>query len=167
MQSVQKIKKSQTIWELFFPPSVSHFNFLEKKSPPVKASHSPGIWGTSGLALERTLLAERRNVMSRLRTVFARSRTGLAFIRTGVTISALGSGLVAYYGTGNIPWAIFDISLIFSGGLFISNGLYWHLPTEKIKKQYPYCFDDLEITLPEYNKPVKLWKKVIVDHANQ
>ena len=89
------------IWDEMFPP----LRTSRKSYPPVKASHAPGIWGTTGLALERTVLADRRNLMSRLRTVMAYSRTGLAFIRSGMSISAVGAGLIAFL-TVSTAWAI-------------------------------------------------------------
>jgi uncharacterized membrane protein YidH (DUF202 family) len=165
-ESVKKAADKKNIWDFIFPPVHRRPDFQDIRSsvPPVKQSHSPGIWATTGLALERTVLAERRNVMARLRTVMARSRTGMSFIRTGMSISSVGMGLLVYFGTGNIYWAVFDITLILIGLLFIADGLYWHFPAEKIRKQFPYCFGEMEIMIPDYGKPVRLWKKVVFSH---
>jgi uncharacterized membrane protein YidH (DUF202 family) len=165
-ESVKKAADKKNIWDFILPPVHRRPDFQDIRSsvPPVKQSHSPGIWATTGLALERTVLAERRNVMARLRTVMARSRTGMAFIRTGLSISSVGMGLLVYFGAGNISWTIFDVTLILIGLLFIADGLYWHFPAEKIRKQFPYCFGEMEIMIPEYGKPVRLWKKVVFSH---
>jgi uncharacterized membrane protein YidH (DUF202 family) len=164
--AVKSSEDKPSIWDMVFPLVFKHGNFatIRMTPPPVKGSHSPGIWATTGLALERTLLAERRNVMARLRTVMARSRTGMAFIRTGMSISAVGLGLLVYFGAGNIWWTAFDVVLILSGLLFIADGLYWHLPAEKTRRQFPYCYGEMEITLPEYGTPSRSWKKAIFSH---
>lgn len=130
----------------------------------IKESHSPGIWGTTGLALERTLIAERRNVKARLRTILARSRTGMAFIRTGMKVFAIGLGLLVYFGTTNKIWIGCDIAMILLGLIFIADGFYWHIPAERIKNQFPYCFADMEIPFPDYSKPTLFWKKVVFSH---
>ncbi len=116
-QAVTSSEDKPSIWDAVFPLVFKHGNIetLRLSPPPVKGFNSPGIWATTGLALERTLLAERRNVMARLRTVMARSRTGMAFIRTGMSISAVGLGLLVYFGAGNVWWTIFDLALILSG----------------------------------------------------
>ncbi len=165
-KSVKKAGINQSIWDFVFPPAIKvpgpHYELL----PPVRASHSAGIWATTGLALERTLLADRRNVMARLRTVMARSRTGLAFIRTGMSISAVGIGLLVYFGIANIAWTIFNAALVVTGLAFIADGLYWHIPAEKTKQQFPYCFGDMEISIPDYGKPVRKWGKVVFNQVN-
>ncbi len=165
-ESVKKAADKKNIWDFVFPPGHNRLNLEDIRGsvPPVKESHSPGIWATTGLALERTVLAERRNVMARLRTVMARSRTGMSFIRTGISIFSVGMGLLVYFGMGNISWTIFDIMLILIGLLSIADGLYWHLPAEKIRKQFPYCFSEMEIMIPDYGKPVRSWEKVVFSH---
>lgn len=145
----------KTIWDFEFPP-LSRF---KKDYPPLKASHSPGIWGTTGLALERTVLAERRNLMSRLRTVMAYSRNGLAFIRTGASISAVGAGLIAFL-TGSIGWTLVEAILIIMGLALIVDGWRWFSVSEKIKEQFPYCYGDFEIAFPKYGIPANKWKQV-------
>ena len=97
--------------------------------------------------------------MARLRTVMARSRTGMAFIRTGMSISAVGLGLLVYFGAANAWWTLFDAVLILSGLLFIADGLYWHLPAENTRKQFPYCFGEMEIAIPDYGTPVPFMEK--------
>jgi len=166
--SVRKTGEKWNIWDFVFPLAHKHpgsENIYAKLS--VKASYAPGIWATTGLALERTLLAERRNVMARLRTVMARSRTGMAFMRTGMSISAVGGGLLVYFGTGNAAWMIFNIILILFGLILILDGLYWHVPAERIKKQFPYCFGDMEITIPDYGVPARNWQQIIFSHESE
>ena len=73
LTSVQQSRRQSTIWESLFPPAHLRPEASAGLSCrlPVTASQSPGIWATTGLALERTVLAERRNVMARLRTIMA------------------------------------------------------------------------------------------------
>jgi uncharacterized membrane protein YidH (DUF202 family) len=130
----------------------------------VKACQSPSIWGTSGLALERTVLAERRNLMARLRTIMARSRTAMAFIRTGLSMSAVGIGLLIFFGVGSLPWTAFDAVLILTGLILVVNGLVWYFPAEKVKRQLPYCFGDLEMSIPDYGTSPRCWGKVVFSH---
>ncbi len=165
-ESVQSSSETAGVWEAFFPPRHERPVMAEdvRRPPPVDASHAPGIWGTTGLALERTVLAERRNVMARLRTVMARSRTGLAFIRTGMSTGAVGVALLAYFGSSNAAWAAFDAFLVGAGMLFVADGLYWHLPAEKVRRQLPYCFCDVEIADPDYGTPARNWGKAVFSH---
>jgi uncharacterized membrane protein YidH (DUF202 family) len=152
------------IWDAMFPrlqkrdsvPTVRHTALM-------KGPAAPGIWATTGLALERTLLAERRNVMARLRTVMARSRTGMAFIRTGMSIAATGAGLLAFFGGANRIFDAFDLLLIAGGIAFIIDGLTWYLPAERTRRELPYCFGDLEIALPDYGVATRSWKKAMFD----
>ena len=163
--SVRKSSGAGSIWDLVFPPA--HHSPLENAiavPEALRRASAPGIWGTSGHALERTVLAERRNVMARLRTVMARSRTGLSFVRTGLSVSAVGTGLLIYFGAGSLPWTLFDPALILAGLLFILDGLYWHLPAEKVRSQFPYCYADLEIPLPDYGRPAACWPKAVFSH---
>lgn len=162
--SVLTAQTKQNIWDLAFPPEHKKPESVDLYAScplPVKGTHSPGVWATTGLALERTLLAERRNVMARLRTVMARSRTGMAFIRTGISLSSVGLGLLLYFGTANLPWTLFDSVLVLAGLASIADGLYWHLPAERIRKQFPYCFGDMEISIPDYGVPCRNWKKAV------
>ncbi len=161
-QSVIKMGNHDTIWDFVFPPSHKRPNWEEVSFALfLRKACSPGIWATTGLALERTVLAERRNVMARLRTVMARSRTGMAFIRTGMSISAVGAGLLVYFGLGSAPWSVFNFVLLAAGLLLIADGLYWHIPAEKIRRQFPYCFGDMEIVVPDYGKPTCNWGKAV------
>ena len=164
--AVRHSEDRPSIWNAVFPILFKHAEFesIRTSLPPVRGFQSPGIWATTGLALERTLLAERRNVMARLRTIMARSRTGMAFIRTGMSISAVGLGLLVYFGTGNAAWTIFDALLIMGGLLFIADGLYWYVPAENTRKQFPYCYGELEITVPDYGTPARKWRKAVFSH---
>ncbi len=163
LESVQSAQSKSSIWEVFFPPAHERLTAENgsHRIPQVTLTQSPGIWATTGLALERTVLAERRNVMARLRTIMARSRTGLAFIRTGMSISAVGAGLLIYFGASHVAWTAVNGLLILAGLSFIADGLYWHLPAEKMRKQLPYCFCDVEIVVPDYGVPARFWKKAV------
>ncbi len=164
LEAICKVESGKNIWDFLFPPALKHPGSEYQCIPPVRQSHSKGIWATTGLALERTMLADRRNVMTRLRTVMARSRTGLALVRTGIGISAVGTELLVFFGTGNIAWTIFNVILIVTGLASMADGYYWHIPAEKIRKQYPYCYGDMEIPIPDYGKPASSWKKLVFDN---
>jgi len=163
LKRISRAEKMKNIWELVFP-SFSRTRVQDHWNLPVKSSQSPGIWGTTGLALERTVLAERRNIMARLRTVMARSRTAMSFIRTGLSISAVGTLLLVVFGASRPLWNIVECVLIAAGMIIAINGLLWYVPAEKIRRQFPYCFGDLEISLPDYGKPAGLWRKVVFSH---
>jgi uncharacterized membrane protein YidH (DUF202 family) len=168
IESLEKMKRSESrtsIWDFMFPPFNKRINPGNLPST-LFIQGAPGIWGTTGLALERTLIAERRNVKANLRTIMARSRTGLALIRTGISIFSVGAGLLFYFGTANLFWTLFNLILMAIGAFLIGDGFYWHIPAEKIRKQFPYCFADMEIALPDYGKPASSWKKVIFSHDN-
>jgi len=158
---VRKTQAKRSLWDFVFPPAMKHNDSDYKCVPPVRPSHAPGIWATTGLALDRTLLADRRNVMARLRTVMARSRTGLAIIRTGIGIAAVGMELIVYFGTGNNFCTIFNMLLIMVGLALFIDGMYWHFPAEKIRKQYPYCYGDMELIIPDYGVPSRSWSKAV------
>jgi len=165
--AVRRSQKKTSIWDFMFRPF--HKVLSPDDLPPtpvIKGSHAPGIWGTTGLALERTLIADRRNVKARLRTIMARSRTGMAFIRTGASIFSVGLGLQVYFRAENHLWTVFNVFLILVGIILISDGFYWHVPAERVKKQFPYCFGDMEIVMPNYAKPAPLWKKVVFSHED-
>jgi uncharacterized membrane protein YidH (DUF202 family) len=155
----------ESIWD-FVIPFRRKFNGWSKdgSSPPVQSTDLPGIWATTGLALERTVLADRRNVMARLRTVMAHARTGMAFIRTGISICAVGAGLMFYFGTGSIGWTVFNAVMIILGLLLIIDGFYWAVPAEKMRVQYPYCYGDMEITVPDYGRPANSWGRAVFSH---
>jgi len=165
-RSIRAEEDKPGIWRSVFPPAVTCDHPAQARTPlpMIKGFLSPGIWATTGLALERTLLAERRNVMARLRTIMARSRTGMTFIRTGMSISAVGLGLLITFGTENVLWTIFDLALMTIGVLFIADGLTWHLPAEAMRKQFPYCLADMEIAAPDYGTPVSTWRKAVFSH---
>ncbi len=164
-KAVMEAVNKESIWDKVFP--LRHNRTGSKKDntyPPVRASHIPGIWATTGLALERTVLADRRCVMARLRSVMAVTRTGLAFVRTGMSITAVGAGLMVYFGEASVGWTIFNIFLILSGLALIIDGYYWITPAERIRAQYPYCYGDMEITIPDYGVPANTWGTVIFNH---
>ncbi len=155
----------ESIWDFVVP--LGHKRNGPKKDkvcPPVRATDLPGIWATTGVALERTVLAERRNVMSRLRTVMAHSRTGMAFIRTGIGICAVGAGLMFYFGTASVWWTLFNAVMILAGLLLIVDGFRWAVPAEGMRVQYPYCYGDMEITIPDYGRPARCWGKAVFNH---
>ncbi len=157
-KSVINAVNKESIWDRVFP--LRHNRQQDKAGPPVRASHLPGIWATTGLALERTVLADRRCVMARLRSVMAVTRTGLAFVRTGMSITSVGAGLMVYFGTASAGWTLFNAVMIFTGLALIADGYYWIVPTEKMRAQYPYCYGDMEITLPDYGVPTNKWGTV-------
>ncbi len=164
--SIRRTGGQPTIWDSLFPPAHRRPEAAAGLSCrlPVTASQSPGIWATTGLALERTVLAERRNVMARLRTIMARSRTGLAFIRTGMSIAAIGAGLLVSFGTSSPAWASLYVALVLTGALFIADGLYWHLPADRMRREFPYCYCDVEITVPDYGRPSRTWATAVFSH---
>ena len=166
LTSIQRTGDRPTIWGSLFPPAHGRPEAASGVSCrlPLTQSQSPGIWATTGLALERTVLAERRNVMARLRTIMARSRTGLAFVRTGMSIAAIGAGLLVSFGTSSIAWAALYGAMVLAGGLFVADGLYWHLPAERMRREFPYCYCDIEITIPDYGKPVRTWGTAVFSH---
>lgn len=164
--SVVGKQEAKSIWDFMLPPVFKSPEWGYMSPPPVKPSHAPGIWATTGLALERTVLADRRNVMARLRTVMARSRTGMALIRTGMAISATGMGLQVYFSASSVLWTAFNVLLILIGLTFIADGLLWQIPAERIRQQLPYCFGDMEITVPEYGKPARYWGKAVFTNDN-
>ena len=166
LSSVKRAGQARSIWDFAFPPAIEPGPVRCASGPPVRPSHAPGIWGTTGLALERTLLAERRNVMARVRTVMARSRTGLAFIRTGMSVAAVGFGLLVYFGAAGAAWLVINLFLILAGILCIADGLYWHLPAERLRRQFPYCFGDMEISVPDYGRPGRCWGKAVFSHGD-
>ncbi len=164
IKTTRQIEESTSIWDFMFRA----FSRLDDLPPKLtlKGSYAPGIWGTTGLALERTLLAERRNVKARLRTTLARSRTGLRFIRTGMSIFSVGFGLQAYFGFANLWWTLFDFVLIIAGLFMTAEGIFWYVKAERRKKQLPYCWEGLEIRIPDYGKPNQLWKKVTFSYED-
>jgi uncharacterized membrane protein YidH (DUF202 family) len=156
--SVDSSWEMKNIWDIFFPP------LLREMHVPMSPGQAPGIWATTGLALERTVLADRRGIMARIRTVMARSRTGMALVRTGVVISSIGLGLLVYFGAGSRFWTVFDSAFILSGLAFIADGLYWHIPAEKVRRQLPFSGTDLEIALSDYGRPAREWGRAVFSH---
>jgi uncharacterized membrane protein YidH (DUF202 family) len=161
LKAVKKMTAGECIWDFVFPASRKGLRTNVASSALLRKPGQPGIWATTGLALERTVLAERRNVMARLRTIMARSRTGMAFIRTGISTFSVGLALQLYFGGANIAWTLCNVVLMAFGILIITDGLLWHVPGESIRKTLPYCFGGMEITVPDYGRPNAEWGKVV------
>ena len=165
LKLIRREHQKTSIWDFMFSALRDQFSAGELPTTLfIRESHSPGIWGTTGLALERSLIAERRNVKARLRTILARSRTGMAFIRTGVKIFSVGLGLLVYFGPGNAAWMVCYAGLMLIGLICVADGFFWHIPAENIKNSFPYCSADMEILFPDYAKPTLFWKKVVFSH---
>ncbi|RPI37735.1 MAG: hypothetical protein EHM54_02395 [Nitrospiraceae bacterium] len=164
LKAVKKMTAGEGIWDFVFPPSRKGDNPNVASCSLLRKSGVPGIWATTGLALERTVLAERRNVMARFRTVMARSRTGMAFIRTGMSTFSVGLGLQIYFGAVSNAWTACNIVLMVCGVLFIVDGFIWHVPAETMRKEMPYCFGDMEIVVPDYGRPNAEWGKAVFTH---
>lgn len=161
LKAITKAEEGKSIWDSVIPP----FHKTGSQCvPPVKASHVPGVWATTGLALERTVLADRRNVMARLRTIMAQSRTAMAFMRTGISILAVGAGLLIYFGAGGVSWTAYVCALILTGLGLILDGILWYVPAERMRCTLPYCFGDMEIGVPDYAVPGRRWKKAVFCH---
>jgi uncharacterized membrane protein YidH (DUF202 family) len=167
LASVEKAGRAGTIWDVFFPHAQScpDLSSAPLQPPPVRRSHAPGVWATTGLALERTVLADRRNVMARLRTIMARSRTGMAFIRTGLSIFLIGTAFLISFPAAAWVWHLFDLSLAVGGLALVADGFYWTVPAERKRAELPYCFADLEIMLPDYGVPSRFWQKAVFHRA--
>jgi len=151
-------------WSMLLPPhSPGATGRRYRCVPMVMPGCSPGIWGTTGLALERTLLAERRNVMSRFRTNHARSRTGLAFIRTAANFVAVGLGLLLTGPAGGPGWTVLECSIISVGLLLLADGFYWIIPASRERWQLPFCDCEMEISVPDYTMPTEQWRTFILE----
>ena len=164
LKAVRKMTAGECIWDFVCPASRKGPRTNVASSELLKKRGLPGIWATTGLALERTVLAERRNVMARLRTIMARSRTGMAFIRTGISTFSVGLALQLYFGASNLAWTLCNVVLMAFGILIITDGLLWHVPGESTRKTLPYCFGDMEITVPDYGRPNAEWGKAVFTH---
>jgi uncharacterized membrane protein YidH (DUF202 family) len=105
--------------------------------------------------------------MARLRTVMAVARTGMAYVRTGMSIVSVGAGLMVYFGTASTVWTIFNALLIIGGLTLIIDGYRWIIPAERMRKEYPYCYGDMEITIPDYGKPAREWGTAVFNHYEE
>ncbi len=159
--SVRRMNTKENIWDSFFPHRYLSGSLLAMSPLPVHRGAAAGIWATTGVALERTVLADRRNLMGRLRTVMARIRTGYSFIRTGLTLFFIGLVFTVYFHKTNVFWHCYEIFMMLGGLALIVDGLLHALPAEKLRKQFPYCTADMEITIPDYGVPCRSWKKVV------
>lgn len=168
LDEAERAEGKSGAWSMLLPPvQEEHEDRRYRCVPLVLPGCSPGIWGTTGLALERTLLAERRNVMSRFRTSLACSRTGMAYVRTGANFVAVGLGLLVT-GTGpGLGWIVLESAIMAVGVLLLADGLYWHLPARRNRWQIPFCEWELEITVPDYSLPPGQWKSFVLggDHG--
>jgi hypothetical protein len=81
-----------------------------------------------------------------------------------MSIFSVGLGLQLYFGVVSIIWTTCNIFLMLCGILFIADGFVWHVPAEIMRKQMPYCFGDMEITVPDYGRPNAEWGKVVFTH---
>jgi uncharacterized membrane protein YidH (DUF202 family) len=162
--SVRRGNAMATIWDFFFPhphrPPTDDGNHHDL-CLPISQGQFSGIWATTGMALERTLLAERRNVMARLRTTMARARTGFSFIRTGVSIFMIGLVLAVYLPAGGTVWTVVEAGMMLSGLFLVADGFHWSMPAERARKEFPYCYSDMEIMIPDYGIPCRSWKKAV------
>lgn len=156
-------------WDAIFPSLCLYTRKLDPVTEANGEQARPGVFATTGLALERTVLADKRNGMSRLRTVMARARTGMAFIRTGFSIMTVGAGLYIYFGfTGHVDilWTVFDTFLVIMGLYLIADGLRWYLPAEKVKRRSPFVDNDFEIADADYSLPKSAWKRTHYPHEH-
>lgn len=164
----EKASEKSVGWDMLLPPSNSGETEQRYHAMSViMAGTSPGIWGTTGLALERTLLAERRNVMARFRTSHARSRTGMAYLRTAANAVAVGLGLLLTSPAKGLSWSILEFAIITIGLLLFADGLYWIIPARRERWQLPFCECQMEISVPDYLKPVGTWSTFILDDNNE
>lgn len=162
LDTVGKVSGRRGLWDTISPSrclvASGHDPLAEANAPEAR----PGVWATTGLALERTTLADKRNAMSHLRTVLARSRTGMAFIRTGFSVMSVGAGLFLYFGylgRTDALWSALYIVLIVIGLYLIGDGLYWYLPAERIKRRSSFCDSGFEIADADYSIPKSAWKR--------
>jgi uncharacterized membrane protein YidH (DUF202 family) len=163
----EKAGEKSAGWEMLFPPASSEMEQRYRSVPLVMPGTSPGIWGTTGLALERTLLAERRNVMARFRTSHARSRTGMAYLRTAANFVAVGLGLLLTGPARSAGWTVLECGIIAVGILLFSDGLYWIIPAKRERWQLPFCDCQMEISIPDYLKPVTEWQTFILEDGHE
>ncbi len=166
--SVKRMNAKKNIWDFFFPHRQLPDSLIKMGSLPIHKGAAAGIWATTGLALERTVLADRRNFMARLRTVMACGiRTGYSYIRTGLTLFFIGLVFAVYFHRTNVYWYCYEISMMLGGLALIAEGLLCALPAEKLRQQFPYCNADIEITIPDYGVPCRTWKKAIFDRETK
>ena len=165
LRSVVSPEKDVSAWDVALAPPLRHATSWSAPGDrtPTGADLTQGIFGTTGLALERTVLADRRNVMARFRTALARSRTGMSLIRTGMNFTAVGLGLLVGYGMSSVAWGALSIFLLAVGLFLVGDGHYWHLPVSRWKRQFPYAEGELDILMADYNKPFAEWDKLVFD----
>ena len=81
-----------------------------------------------------------------------------------MSVAAIGAGLLVSFGTSSTAWAMLYGAMVLTGGLFVADGLYWHLPAERMRREFPYCYCDVEITIPDYGKPARTWGTAVFSH---
>ena len=164
----EKAGEKSAGWDMLLPPvDAGETGQRYRSMSVIMAGTSPGIWGTTGLALERTLLAERRNVMARFRTSHARSRTGMAYLRTAANSVAVGLGLLLTGPARGLGWTILESSIITIGLLLFVDGLYWIIPARRERWQLPFCEWQMEISVPDYLKPASAWPTFVLDNSGE
>ncbi len=163
LEAVRKNWERVGPWDTIFASRCLYAGGGDPVAEATGANAAPGVYATTGLALERTTLADKRNAMSRLRTIMARSRTGMAFMRTGFSVMTVGAGLFVYFhftGHAHILWTVFDLSLVIIGLYLIGDGLRWYLPAEAIKRRSPFVDGNFEIADADYSLPKSAWKRI-------
>ena len=167
VRDAERAAEARNAWDLVLPPGLDDAEGHRRRvRPTFPAPGRPGIWGSTGLALERTLLAARRNAMARLRTHMARARTGLACVRTGTNFIAVGTGLLVSFGLRNPVWTTLELVVLALGLALAGDGLAWYLPAERVRRRLPYCMTELDIALPDYTRPASEWPAgAFSDHA--
>ena len=92
-------------------------------------------------------------------------RVSRAEVRVGgEPVGSIGAGLLVTFGTSSFAWAAFYAVLTVAGALFIADGLYWHLPAERMRRQFTYCYCDVEIAVPDYGRPSRTWETAVFSH---
>ncbi|MCY0872801.1 MAG: DUF202 domain-containing protein [Acidithiobacillus caldus] len=159
---VAKKRDHVGLWDRIFPSSCLYRQGVDPVAEASGVAAQPGVYTTTGLALERTTLADKRNAMSRLRTVMARARMGMAFIRTGFSLMTVGAGLYIYFHFArqeDLWWTLFDAGLVLVGLYLIVDGLFWYLPAERAKRRSPFVAPHFEIADADYSLPKSMWTR--------
>lgn len=96
-----------------------------------------------------------------------RQGAGMAFIRTGLSVLLIGVVFAISFNNHGFGWLVFEVLMISTGILLIIDGFIWSIPAERIKKEFPYCYGDLEIVFPDYGMPARFWKKAVFNNAQR
>jgi hypothetical protein len=81
-----------------------------------------------------------------------------------MSIASVGAGLLVYFGTASTVWTAVNAVLILGGLALIVDGYRWIVPAERIRKEYPYCYGGMELSVPDYGKPNRAWGTVVFDN---